>query len=379
MKNRSNLMGRFAQLRAVAFSAISMALLLSQIACSESSSSKTDPAPTAGNSEAVPVAVTVVRSGDIAEIIEATGSVQAMHNATVAAQVSGQVVAVHADLGDAVRKGQALMRIDPEMYQYALDQAEARLLSAKAAYEKAQADFKRNERLHATGDISDYVFENVRLQVESSRAAYEAAMAARKIAAKQLNDCVIRAPFAGEVAQRHVALGNTVAPGMPLYTIVDINQLKVRISLSESDIVRLQKEQEAALRVNAYPERIFSGKITAIGPSAALETRTFPVEITFANSKEHELKAGMVAKVSMTLQHFNDVPLLPSACLLYKQQQPYVFVVQDSTAHERLVELGPQQGEDFGVLNGLRAGEKVVSLGQDRLSSGKAVRIIREE
>jgi len=355
-----------------------MALLLSQIACSESSPSDKDPAAQAG-SEAVPVAVTALRSGDIAETIEATGTVQPMHNATVAAQVGGQVIAVLAELGDAVRQGQVLLRIDPETYRYALDQAEAQLLSAKSAYEKAQADFKRNERLLAAGSISDFTFENVRLQMEARRAAYESAKAARQLAAKQLRDCSIRSPFAGQVAQRHVSLGNTVAPGTPLYTIADIGRVKVRVSVSEADIVRLQKGQVATLVVKAYPDRQFSGKISAIGPSAALDTRTFPVEITFDNPDEHALKAGMVAKVAMTLRQFRDVPLLPVSCLLYKNQQPYVFVVQDSTAHERPVQLGPQQGDNFGVLGGVQTGEKVVILGQDRLRTGMAVRIIREE
>ncbi|RME01800.1 MAG: efflux RND transporter periplasmic adaptor subunit, partial [Calditrichaeota bacterium] len=235
-----------------------------------------------------------------------------------------------------------------------------------------------NQKLHKTGDISDYIFENSRLQLASADAALQQARAARDLARKRLDDATLRAPFDGRIAAKQFDLGNTAAPGVPVVTLVDIRRLKVKIGVSEQDVVRLRKNQPASLQIDAYPGHTFQGRISAIAPDADMRTRTFPVEIVLTNPAEYPLRAGMVAKVRVQLSQIKGVPMIPTSSLVQSAQTRVAFVVRNGKAEKRTLKLGPQKGNRIAVLQGLQPGEKVIVLGQDRVSDGSQVKIVQE-
>jgi membrane fusion protein (multidrug efflux system) len=327
--------------------------------------------------QAIPVETYVIQTGEVVDKVKAMGTIFPVHDVLISSETAGTITEVYVEVGDWVEKGAPLVQIDPELKQLALDQAEARLIEANAAYEKAKKDFERNKKLFETHDISDYVYENARLQKESAEAAYLTARANVKIARRQLKDTRIESPVNGFVAARLVELGGTVAPGTPVAKVVDIRQVKVKFGVPEKDIVKISKGQRAKITLDSYPGETFEGTVGAVGPQADLSTRTFPVEILVENT-EYRLKAGMVARVEVATETIQDVPLLPKSALLERSGQTILFVIKQGIAQKRIPQLGLESGDKIALLDGAEAGDEVVILGQENLVDGAKV-VVRKK
>ncbi|MFQ5676191.1 MAG: efflux RND transporter periplasmic adaptor subunit [bacterium] len=322
--------------------------------------------------DGIPVETSVIQSGDVVDLVRAIGTLFPLNDVLISSQTAGTITKVYVEVGERVQRNDPLIQIDPELTQLAVEQAEARLVEAKAAFEKAGKDFERNEKLYRTRDISEYVFESVRLQKESAQAAYLTARANVKIARRQLADSRITSPVNGFVAAKLVELGTTVAPGTPVAKVVDISQVKAKIGVSEKDIGKIHDGLNAIVAVDAYPETKFQGYVSAVGPQADLATRMFPIEVSIKNP-EFKLKAGMTAKVEIAAGAVAHLPLLPKSALLERAGETIVFVIQDGMAQKRLPKLGLERGESIAVLAGIAAGEEVVVLGQEKLADGAKV------
>ncbi len=321
--------------------------------------------------KAIPVQTHIVQTGTVVEKVQATGTVFPWHDVLILSETTGRVSEILVEVGDQVHNGDTLVVIDDELKQLALQQAKARWIEARAAYEKAQKDFKRNKKLFENQNISEYVFENARLQKESAYAAYLTAQAALKTAEKQLRDTRITAPVDGLIASRQVDLGTNVAPGTPILRLVNLSKVKIKLGVPEKDVVKIKKGLPAIVTSEVLPDT-FRGKIYAVGPQADLSSRAFPVEVLLDNP-EFVLKGGMVVKVEILTRELKDQPLLPKSALLERSGQLLVFVVKDNIAHERKPKLGLESGEFITVLEGIQAGERVVVLGQENLVDGARV------
>ena len=321
---------------------------------------------------AVPVETATVRLGKVAERVEATGTIFPVQEVRVSAETAGKVTAVHVEVGDRVERGTLLVQLDEELKRLALQQAEARAKEARAAYEKSVRDFERNKKLFESRDISEFVYENVRLQMQSAEAAYLTAKAQVAVARRQLRDTRIVSPIAGQVAERFVDLGSSVAPGAPVAKIVNLEQVKVKFGVAEKDIVKLAKGQPVTVGVDALPDEGFEGHIQSLGPQADLRTRTFPVEVLIPNP-DLRLKAGMIARVQVVTGVERTLPLIPKSALLQRGGRTLVYVVENGVAVEREPELGPATADTVAVLAGVRANEEVVVLGQENLTDGVSV------
>ncbi|MFQ5822558.1 MAG: efflux RND transporter periplasmic adaptor subunit [bacterium] len=352
-----------------------LTLTLFQIACGDGEQSKGGNNGTEVDSvQAVPVETYAIQTGKVADKVRATGTIVPLHDVLVSSETAGTITQVYVEVGEQVKKGTPLVQIDQELKQLSLEQAEARLIEAKAAYKKAKRDFERNQKLYETRDISEYVFENARLQKESAEAAYLTAQANVKMAKRQLKDTRIVSPVNGFVAARIVELGTTVAPGTPIAKVVDISQIKVKFGVAEKDIVKIRKGQTATITVDSFPNEIFEGTVSAVGPQADLSSRAFPVEILVKNP-DYRLKAGMVAKVEVTTQILQNVPLLPKSALLERSGQTIIFVIKNGKAQKRIPKLGLESSNKIVLLDGAEAGDDVVILGQENLTDGVEVTV----
>ena len=324
----------------------------------------------------IPVQTHVIQQGEVVDLVQATGTLFPLHDVLISSQTGGTVTEVYVEVGDRVKKGAPLVQIDPELKQLALEQAEANLIQAKAAFEKATKDFERNEKLHQTNDISEYIFESVRLQKESADAAHLIAQVNVKMAKRQLKDTRITSPINGLVAARLVELGSTVGPGVPIAKVVDISQVKVKFGVAEKDIVKIEKGQSASISVDSYEQFFFSGKVSSVGPQADLSTRTFPIEVLVDNPKL-QLKAGMISKVEIATQINKDALLLPKSALLERANRTIIFIINNNVAEKRIPKLGIESGDYITILEGAEVGEEVVVVGQENLADG--VRIVVRE
>ena len=322
---------------------------------------------------AVPVEVTKVKLSPFSEGVEAVGKVVARHDVTVSSEAAGRVLAVRAEVGDRIASGAILAEVDPELRQLAVEQAEAQLALAEGNLGKAQRNLERNQPLFASGDIADTAIEDFRLAYESAQILRQQAALALKMARRQAADAHIKSPIGGVVTARFVEAGEMLAPGAPVANIVDLEVVKVLLSIPEDQINALAPGQPAQVQLDAYPERRFAGKVVNIGAKATGDSHRYPVEVEVANQQDLPLKAGMFARTTITTASYAQVPVIPSAALVAGTPQPSVYVVRQGRAFLNPVVLRRQQGDLVGIRAGLQEGDLVVTLGQQRLREGVAV------
>ena len=347
-------------------------VLIVAIVMMTSRSSQADAAK--GQIRATPVEVTPAVVTNIEENISAVGSVEAMRDVIVSSETSGRVVAVKADVGDVVRKGQTLVQVDAELKEVAVQQARAQLLAATTSMEKARKDYERTEKLYASGDVADIELEGYRLAYHSAEAQYQSAVAAARYAGRQLSDARIVSPIDGLVASRKVETGEMVAPGREVANIVDVAAVKVKLNVPEEDVVKLRVGQKAILHIDSHPGDRFEGKVHTI--SAKSETpngHSYPVEILVQNRKGTPLKVGMFARVDIRANAATAVVAITKESLVEGNGTTSVFVAKNGIARLRPVQLGLQGETLVQVQDGVAKGDLVVTFGHKSLKDGAAV------
>ncbi|MBW2085394.1 MAG: efflux RND transporter periplasmic adaptor subunit, partial [Deltaproteobacteria bacterium] len=185
----------------------------------------------------------------------------------------------------------------------------------------------------------------------------------------------LTAPFPSLVAMRRIEVGQMIGIGVPLMTLVDLSRVRVKVHLAERDYVHLDREDPVQVKIEAYPDRMFKGRVDRISITADPATNTFGVEILVENP-DLTLKAGLSARVYLTTQVLNGVILIPQSAVLYREKGAELFVLDsDQKAQKRRVKLGLTRGDLVQVVEGLTVGDKLVVKGQNYLKSGSRVTV----
>lgn len=343
--------------------------------------------PAAGNDgRVVAVAVEPVQVGDLENRVTITGKVAAAAEVNVVPKVPGKVAAVPVQVGDRVKAGQVLVRLEATEIAAQVRQAEAALELARAGAGQAEANYRnarenleRIEKLFQEGAVSQQQLDLARTQFAVAESQYRGAgsgqvrqaQAAVELARANLANTVITSPIAGLVATRNVDPGEMAAPGVPVVTVVDLDTVVVEGSLSESQVNRISVGQEALVTIRALGERGFTGRVVTLSPVAGL-SRAFPVKIEIAN-RDHLIKPGMVAEATLATEKRAGVMLVPREALLEVNGQKVVYVLDGEVARERPVKVGLVGRARAEVLEGLQAGQEVVVVGQESLRDGTRV------
>lgn len=192
----------------------------------------------------------------------------------------------------------------------------------------------------------------------------------------------VTSPVRGIVGRVYVDKGARVSPpdpgpgmGTAILRIVNMDQVKVVVNVIEKDFAKVKVNQKATVSVHAYPDEIFSGKITLISPTISPTTRTASVEITIPN-KNHRLKPGMFGQVDIIIREKDDAILIPTYAVLEHSEVNRVFIVANGKASSEVVQLGADQGELVEVVSGVDVGDSLIVAGQHKLSGGEPVRIV---
>jgi len=308
-----------------------------------------------------------VERGEISSIVTATGTINPVITVLVGSQISGTIKALYADFNSVVKEGQVVAQIDPAIFEAQVEQgranvlnAQANLLNAQANLENAKANLvkaevavldtkrtldrnrpllERNVIAQATldtaqanydtavaqRDVAKAQVESAKSQVESSKAQIEQAKAALKVAETNLRYTTIRSPVNGIVIARNVDVGQTVAASLQaptLFTIAkDLTQMQVDSNVSEADVGRIAVGQDSTFTVDAYPERIFRGRVSEIrnAPIVVQNVVTYDVVIQVGN-KDLKLKPGMTANVSIMIAHRGGVLKIPNSALRFRPE-----------------------------------------------------------
>lgn len=340
-----------------------------------------------------PAAVAVAPVNGINEpvVVEATGSFQADESSDVAPESSGRVIATPVDVGQHVPKGAVLIRIQAVDANLRLDEArasvqraEANLKLAESQNALAQTTAKRNEALLKGGLIPQTTADEARTQAETSannvlvaRASLAQVRAQLALADKAVSDVVVLAPFAGFISQRRVAMGEFVQPSTAVVTLLRIDPLRLQLTIPSVQAAQIATGQTVAARVDAFPGKIFEGRISAVNPLIAAESRSFIVEAKVPNP-DGQLKPGMFAVASINQGRTERAMLVPKRAVIedVNTNSFRVFVVdKDNRARVRVVQLAARQTEPEStkILTGIKEGERVASSNLAELYDGAEV------
>lgn len=347
---------------------------------------------TAAASDAVAVGVAPVLGQDEPVTIEATGSFEADESSDVAPDASGRVVATPVDVGDFVREGAPLVRIQGITANLRLDEAraavqraEANLRLAESQNELAQTTAQRYAALLATGDVSKTVADQARTQAETAtqsvataRASVAEARAQLAQAEKAVEDVVVSAPFSGYISARNVSVGEYVQPSTAVVRLVKIDPMRLQLSIPAVQAGQVAINQRVAARVDAFPDRLFEGRITAINPAISPESRAFTVEARVPN-REALLKPGMFAVATIDQGRTERAMLVPRRAVVedVNTNSFRVFVIDaENRARLRVVQLAArQQGDQLRIISGIKEGERVATSNLAELYDGATVTI----
>jgi len=322
-----------------------------------------------------PVNVLTVAPRDLPIVVRAVGRLAANREVVLSAQVSGIVQKYDVDTGDAAATDQPVVTLDPTDYRLALEEARANLQAVRARYAAAGNSFQRAEQLLPENVITPETYDKIEAEYKSARAAVSQTEAMVDINRRRLDKTVIKAPFDGLVTNRLVEMGQNINVGDPVMAIADMRRMRVKIYLNEQDYVYLDKDDNVSLRVEAFPEAAFSGRVDKIGVKADPRTNTFEVEILVDNP-DLTLKAGLTAMVSIVVDEIRNAIMIPQDCVLFRENRKEVFVVTDSgSAAVRKVTLGRVDGSSVRILEGLAPGDRLVTTGAQYLKDGERVTI----
>ncbi len=345
------------------------------ISCSkETEPSKTSVRPDA----AVPVTVAIVKTVLMNRTLPIVGTLFAKDEATVSAQVEGQVEKTKVDFGDRVAVGQELALIDTATYQAQARQAEANLAKAKANAINAEQKLKRAQTLQKEKIAPQSDLDQAIADAGQAQAEIRAAEATEAIAKLNLEHSHVRAPFDAAVAERIASAGDYVKTGSPLFRIVNDAVLKYIVQAPESYAGLVKKEQPVVFTVDAFPTNQFEGKVFLISPQVNTATRAFAFGALVQNP-EKKLRASSFARGELILERDVPTQVVPLDAILNFAGVTKIFVVENETVRAREVQVGRIQNGFQEILSGLQPSETVVLTGQAKLHEGSKVRVKTEE
>jgi membrane fusion protein, multidrug efflux system len=310
----------------------------------------------------------------------AIGSLVAVHDAVLGAELPGLIREVAFTSGSTVKRGAAMVRLDTT-------NEEAQLASAKADLELALATLERSRALRKGEANTPADLEVAEARAKQTQAAVASIQAT--IAKK-----TIRAPFDGRVAIKQVERGQVVSPGTPIATLQSVNPIYAEFSLPQQALADIQVGQIATMRVDSFPDRTWRGTVSTVNSQVDSATRNIRIRAVFPNP-DGLLRPGLFANVEVSAKDQQQVLTIPTTAVVYAPYGDTVFVLDDAkdaapaggkqeaqdkasapptfAAQPRFVRLGERRGDFVAVVSGLKPGETVVSNGAFKLRKGARV------
>jgi len=327
---------------------------------------------TAAATAPLAVATAVIDQKPIARALVLTGTLTPNRKSEVAADAVGKVIAAPIERGMLVAAGAPLVRLDRRSAALGDEEARAQAASARTQQALAETECARADKLFAAGALNQAEHDRAHAQCEASRLQATAAAARARMAGKSLGDAVVRAPFRGVIADRLVSEGEYVRADTRVATLVEIDPLRLELSVPEAAVAALTRAKEVVFEVAAFPGERFQGQVRYVGPAVRRQSRDLLVEAVVANP-QRRLLPGMFATARLALGS-EPRPVVPAAAVKREGEVDRVFVVANGRVEERLVALGAREADNFAVVSGLNAGERVVAPLVPGLSDGAHVR-----
>lgn len=365
------------------------------------------------------VTVSEAKISSIESTVSYTGEVKAASSASVSPKASGEIKAVYAEIGDFVKAGTVLMKIDSSSYQLSYNQAKAaynsavaaynnvkngsnaqtqvsmnqNLANAQSAYDTARDNYNRQKSLFDIGAISQVALDAAKTQLDnasvaletakasanlsanviepqseaSAKAAVDQAKAAVDLAANSLANCTVTAPISGYISSKNASVGQTAAQGMEVFGIKNSDSVDVEINVTESVIGSLSVGTSAKIDIKSAKIEGADGVVSVLGEAKNDTTGMYPVKVSI-NNADGKIKVGMMADVSLVTDKVDGVLTISQNSVLKSGDKEYVYVADGKKAVKKDIETGITDGKNVEVLSGISEGDKVITDGKEYLS-----------
>lgn len=291
--------------------------------------------------------------------LRVTGQLAAKSDSIVAADTAGKVVAVEVERGSVVAKGDVLARLDERQPRLMLAEATAAMKLATSRLTLAQHEQARNEPLAEKKAIADSTYQLLLTEVLAREAEVAASTARRDQAQKMLDDCTIRTPFAGVVAEKAADPGEYVGPGVPVARVVESSTLRLVLNVPETEVASLAEGQKVEFTTAAFAARHFEGELKYLGAAMREISRDLVVEALVDNA-DGTLRPGFFCDARILLSEEKALGV-PEKALRLDGSRRKVFVIESGgTLGERLVDVGEARGGFMEIRRGVQAGESVL-------------------
>ncbi len=312
--------------------------------------------------DALPVRVEEVKLSTLDRTLRLPGVLQANKELLLMSQTQGQVIRVFKSVGDRVKKGEVIAKVDDEILN-----AQAQLTAA--IYDKAQKDLERAEKLKDAGALTAQQFEGLQLKAKEAGATYITTN-------KRLEDTAIKAPFGGIVNQIFAKEGGVLGPGVPVCELVDVHKLTMQVKVDENAILAVIPGEKVRIRTDLEPEITYLGLVAsvAVKPDPGLQ---YPVTVEMENDAGKQLKAGMMAMAIFSFTDSIESPVIDRTAIVGSLKTASVYVIEDGHAIQKSVTIGYADAKKVKIAEGLTAGEMLVVSGQSTLRNGQKVKILK--
>jgi len=337
-----------------------------------------DPAPSPATPEPVTVTTAVADEAPMQTISRYSGTLRGNRRVPLSTKMMGTITDLDLDVGDRVRAGQTLARVQSQSVRAQKRQVEARLQEADAALQNAKTNFERIQALKERESATQKEFDDAQTAYQSAQARVEALKSQLDEINDTLNYATITSPISGFVVDKRAEEGGFATPGRPLLVVESLDDLKAVVQVPEADINRFSVGDSVTVEVGAAGNARRPGVVTQINPSGNYASRQFEVQVRLQRSAGTEtaaqaLKSGMYAQLLYPMEE-SAALTVPQKALVHRGQLTGLFTVTDSTALLRWVRVGETRGDRVEVLSGLRSGETYVADTSPRLLDGQPVR-----
>ena len=292
-----------------------------------------------------------------------SGTIEESSGTSLSFAVSGTIKRIYVSAGQTVGAGQLIAELDPTTLQHAYT-------ISKTSLEQAQDVYNRMKELHDAGSLPEMQWIQIENQLKT-------ATASEAMARKSLSDTRLHAPFSGYIASKDAEMGQVAGPGISIVKLVNIGSVKVKISVPEGDVQRITKGSSMKIVVPALDNREFSGLVTERGVSADPRSRTYEVKATIQNH-DGQLLPGMICQAFTNYMQGTMGVFVPANLVqLDGDNKTFVWVVNGGKAVKREITISGETAQGAQVSGGLSAGDQLIVSGQQKVSNGMSVEIIK--
>ncbi|TVR12525.1 MAG: efflux RND transporter periplasmic adaptor subunit [Balneolaceae bacterium] len=346
-----------------------------------------------GGGQPASVEVTAVQAGTISEQVRAYGTIRAQDVVSVTPQVSNRITRILVDLGDNVTRGQVMAEIYDASFRDAVEQAQAQIRQARATFERDSTQLARNTELFERDLISRSEFDDVRTSYLNSLAQYESARAALTQSRENLENTRITSPVDGVVLNRMIAEGDVATTGQPVFEVANLVGFETRVFLPLRDWEAVQVGQAVSMALSSRGSEIATGIVSRKSPQLNANTGLGEIVISLTEAASSVFQGALV-QAQINLQTRENVVIIPRSAMIERvdtyiepetgtielERSYTAFVSQgDTTAVQRQLVLGIEQGDRIEVIEGLQPGDGLIITGHRNLEDGSRIRVAGSE